>query len=259
MNYLHKFDQNPHQDLYWNTPERKQGVIGVVGGNAQSFRIPISIAETIINNYPIKTVNLILPDALKTILPPIDGLVFLPSTDSGSFASSESLAKAINATDFNLIVGDLSKNSITAKAVRSACQSSEKPLLITRDSIDLIVSEITEKTLMNENLIIFASIVQLQKLFRAVYYPKVLLLSQSLVQVAEVLHKFTLSYPVSIITLHNGQILIAKNGTVNVMPLEKSGYSPLTIWNGELAAKIMALNLYNPNNFLAATTAALFA
>ena len=112
---------------------------------------------------------------------------------------------------------------------------------------------------MNEKLIIFASMAQLQKLFRAVYYPKVLLLSQSLVQVAEALHKFTLSYPISIITFHSGQILVAKNGNVNVVPLEKSGYSPITIWNGELAAKIVALNLYNPDNFLVTTTTALFA
>lgn len=259
MDYLHKIDQNPYRDLYWNIPEQKQGVVGVVGGNSQSFRIPVSVAEILTTKYPIKTVNLILPDTLKTTLPPLDGLIFLPSTDSGSFSDGKSLAEAINATDFSLMIGDLSKNSITSKAIKSACQNSEKPLLITRDSVDLLTTEATEKTLMNENLIIFASMAQLQKLFRAVYYPKVLLLSQSLVQVAEALHKFTLSYPVSIITLHNGQILVAKNGIVNVVPLEKSEYSPLTIWNGELAAKIAALNLYNPNNFLVATTVALFA
>ena len=259
MDYLHKIDQNPYRDLYWNIPEQKQGVVGVVGGNSQSFRIPVNVAEILTTKYPIKTVNLILPDALKSTLPPLDGLIFLPSTDSGSFSDGKSLAEAINTTDFSLMIGDLSKNSITAKAIKSACQNSEKPLLITRDSVDLLTAEITEKTLMNESLMIFASMAQLQKLFRAVYYPKVLLLSQSLVQVAEALHKFTLSYPVSIITLHDGQILVAKNGVVNVVPLEKSEYSPLTIWNGELAAKIAALNLYNPNNFLAATTAALFA
>ena len=100
---------------------------------------------------------------------------------------------------------------------------------------------------------------QMQKILRAVYYPKMLLLSQSLVQVAEVLHKFTLSYPVSIVTLYSGQILVAKDGKVKAVPVEKSGYSPMTIWSGELAAKIVALNLYNPNDFVAATVAAIFA
>ena len=97
----------------------------------------------------------------------------------------------------------------------------------------------------------------MQKILRAVYYPKMLLLSQSLVQVVEVLHKFTLSYPVSIVTLHNGQILVAKDGVVKAVSMEKSGYLPIMIWSGELAAKIVALNLYNPNNFIKATIAAI--
>ena len=85
-----------------------------------------------------------------------------------------------------------------------------------------------------------------------------LLISQSLIQVAEVLHKFTLSYPTSLITLHNGQILIANAGKVVAAPLEKTEYSPLSFWNGELAAKIVALNLYNPNNFISSSLASLF-
>lgn len=129
--------------------------------------------------------------------------------------------------------------------------------LLARDSIDLIADNNPEKLLMNENLILFASMPQLQKLLKAVYYPKVLLLSQPLMQMAEILHKFTLSYPVAIITFNNGQILMAENGLVRAVDLAKSGYSALTIWSGELAAKIVALNLYNPNNFLDATTTAI--
>ncbi len=258
MDFLHKIEQNPYQDLYWNVPEQKQGIVNVIGGNSQGFRTPIKIAELLATNYPIKDIRLILPNILQPTLPPLDGLVFLSSTDSGSFADAKEMVSAINTADFSLMIGDLSKNTITAKAVGSACQDSEKPLIITRDSVDVLTTEATECTIMNENLIIFGSMAQLQKLFRAVYYPKVLLLSQPLTQVAEALHKFTLSYPVALITLHNGQILVAKNGGVEVVALEKTGCSPLTLWGGELAAKIMALNLYNPNNFLAATVAALF-
>ena len=58
-------------------------------------------------------------------------------------------------------------------------------------------------------------------------------------------------------TLHDGQIIVAKNGEVNVVPLNKTAYSALSIWSGELAAKIMALNLYNPNSFLKATIVAI--
>ena len=82
--------------------------------------------------------------------------------------------------------------------------------------------------------------------------------SQSLVQVAEAFHKFTLSYPVQAVLFHDGQILICKNGKVAVVPLIQTTYSPLTIWSGELASKIVGLNVYNPDKFIEATIAALF-
>lgn len=259
MDYLHKIEKlADEEDLLWNIPEQKQGYINVVGGNLQSFRAPVKVAEFLSKNYPLKTLSVILPDALKTKMPLLPNLVFLSSTDSGSFKNTEEITGALDVADFNLLVGDFSKNSITAQAVAEACQKTNKPLVVTRDTVDLLAEGKAERILMNENLILMGSMAQLQKIFRAAYYPRVLLLTQSLVQVAEALHKFTLSYPVSIITLHDGQILVAKNGEVNVAPLEKTAYSPLSLWDGELAARITALNLYNPNNYLKTTTGALF-
>ena len=258
MDFLNKINQNPYSDLYWNIPEQKQGAINIIGGNSQTFRTPVKVAEFLSTSYPVRDLKIILPDALKNKLPPLGNMFFVSSTNSGSIADSSLLAETLNSADFNLIIGDLSKSSITAKAIESVCKGTTKPTMITRDTVDLIAENITETTLMNENLILFGSMVQFQKIFRAVYYPKVLLLSQSLLQVAEALRKFTLSYPVSLITFHSGQILVAQNGNVNAVPIESLKYSPLTIWSGELAAKIVALNLYNPNNFIKATTAALF-
>ncbi len=257
MDYFEKLEKNPYEDLYWNLPEQKGGVVNVIGGNAQSFRTEVKVAEYIVKNYPIAAVNTVLPESLKNKLPPVDNFRFLPVTDSGSF-EGEGLAEMLNMADYNLIVGDLSKNAITGKAVSSACGVSEKPTLIMRDTVDLITENGPEKLLMNDNIILFGSMVQMQKLLRSVYYPKMLLLSQSLIQAVEVLHKFTLSYPVGIVTLHSGQILVAKDGVVKAVPLEKSGYSPIMIWDGELAAKIVALNMYNPNNFVHATVAAIY-
>jgi len=258
MDYFTKIEVKPTPDLTWNIPETKQGTVNVVGGNSQNFRIPIKISEYLSTHYPIEKVITVLPDSLKNQLPALPNLTFLNSTDSGSFASEKELTKAINSADFTLLLGDLSKNTITAQVVASASKIAEKPLLITRDTVDLIADRASDQLLTNDQLIFFASMPQLQKLFRAVYYPKMLLLSQSLVQVADALHKFTLSYPAKIITLHNEQILIAENGEVKAVPLEKSGYAPLTFWQGELAAKITALNLFNPNNFLNATICAIF-
>lgn len=259
MDYFEKLDKNPYEDLKWNIPERKQDSVNIIGGNEGNFRTEVKVSEFLNNEYPIKTLNVVLPDKLKNKLPPLPNFVFLPSTDKGTFADSQELRDMFGVAGFNLVLGDFSKNAITGKAVAGACQRSEKMTLVTRDAVDLLAENETERVLMNENLILFASLPQLQKILRAVYYPKMLLLSQSLVQVTEVLHKFTLSYPVNIVTLHNGQVLVAGSGVVKAMPLEKSGYSPVSIWSGELAAKIVAMNLYNPNRFIDASICAIFA
>ena len=258
MDYFMRVEKGNYEDLTWNIPEQKQGIVNVIGGNSQNFRTEVRTAEFITVNYPIKEVRLVLPNALKNNLPDLPNLVFLPSTDSGSFNESQELNDVFNSADFNLLLGDLSKNSVTGTAVAGACRRSEKMTLLTRDTVDIVADNDPERTLMNENLFFFTSMAQLQKLLRAVYYPKMLLLTQSLVQVSEVLHKFTLSYPVKLVTLHDGQILLAENGTVRVVSIEESGYSPVTIWSGELAAKITVLNLFNPNNFLPASTTAVF-
>ena len=258
MDYFEKIEKKPEGDLGWNIPEKKIGTVNVFGGNVQNFRAEMKVTEYLSGKYPIESLNLVLPDALKSKLPDLPNFKFLSSTDSGSFSNAEEITTVFNSADFNLSLGDLSRNSETSKAVASAYESAEKPLIITRDAVDLLAENITEKTLMNDSLIIFASIPQLIKLLRSVYYPKMLLLSQSLIQVSEVLHKFTLSYPVAIITLHNEQILVAQNGEVKAIPISLSNYSPMMIWQGEFISKVLAFNLYNPNNFIKATISAIF-
>ena len=258
MDYFTRVEKGNYEDLTWNIPEQKQGIINIIGGNSQNFRTEVRTAEFMTANYPIKEVRLVLPGALKNSLPDLPNLVFLPSTDSGSFNESQELSDVFNSADFNLLLGDLSKNSVTGTAVASACRRSEKMTLLTRDTVDIVADNGPERTLMNENLIFFTSMAQLQKLLRAVYYPKMLLLTQSLVQVSEVLHKFTLSYPVKLVTLHDGQILLAENGIIRVVSIKESSYSPVTIWSGELAAKMTVLNLFNPNNFIQASITAIF-
>ena len=259
MEYFEKIEVlRAGNNLLWNIPERKQGSVNVIGGNEGSFRAEVKVAEHLGAKYPLEVVGLVLPDALQGKLPPVPGAKFLHSTEVGSFADGEELTEVIAGADYNLLVGDLTKNSVTGRAVASACENSARPLLITRDSADVVAENMTAGLLMNENLVFLASVAQLQKLLRAVYYPKMLMMSQSLVQVAEVLHKFTLSYPVGVVSLHNGQILVAYGGKVVAVPLEKSGYSPMMFWQGEVAAKIAAMNLYSPKNFISACVAALF-
>ena len=256
MDFFEKLESNPYEDLTWNIPEKKQGSVNIIGGNAGHFRTEIKTAEFIAGNFPIEDVRLVLPDALKGKIPEMPNFYFLPSVDSGGFSESQELIDSFNKADFNLVIGDLSKNKVTGKAIQSAVKNSEKMALITRDAVDLLTDNTPEKWMMNENIRIMASMAQLMKLLRAVYYPKMILMSSSLVQVADVLHKFTLSYPVGIVTLHNGQVLVAENGTVKAIDLARTGYTALSFWNGELAGKIVGMNLYNPSKFIEASVGA---
>lgn len=259
VDYFQKIEQKPTPDLTWNIPETKKGSICVVGGNAQSFRAEVKVSEFLTGKYPVETVTTVLPDALRGQLPDLPNLVFVGSTESGSLADGGAVGGALSGAEFSIVLGDLSKNSITGKMCVEVVGGATRPVLVTRDTVDALAEHQPERTLMNEQVVLFASMPQLIKIFRAVYYPKMLLLSQSLVQVVDALHKFTLSYPVKIVTLHSGQILMAENGVVRAVPLDKSGYTPINFWQGELAAKIAVLNLYNPGNFLDATICGIFA
>lgn len=269
LSYWQKQTQPLFADLLWNIPEQKTGNVNVIGGNANSFSTPVRVAETLERLFPLKHIHTILPDALKNKFPPLLNLSFMPSTASGSFARSRELEVALKQADANLIIGDLSKNSETAIALAEALKLKAKmttvgnmpevkaPLnVITRDAIDLLAPE-AETLLMSANNIFIASMVQVQKILRAVYYPKMILLSQPLIPIIETLHKFTLSYPTTLLTFHQDNIIVAKAGQIITTHIVETNYSPISLWSGTLAAKVTALNLYNPHKTLEATTAAI--
>lgn len=256
LDYLKKTEKALNEDIFWNIPEQKTGIISIIGGNSNNFSFEIKQAE-FLNTLNLKEVRLILPDSLKSKVPPVPGVNFTPATESGSFDKSSELNFALSDSDLTLLSGDFSKNSATSIAILNAIKNSEKPVVLSRDAIDLI-SESAEEIIEREGLIFVASMSQLQKLFRNLLYPKMLLLGAPLLPVVETLHKFTLSYPVSILTFHDGKIITAKNGKIISTKLEKTEYSPISLWDGRLAAKISAFALYNPKKPLESLNAALF-
>jgi len=249
-----KIDKSTVDDILWSIPEQKTGTLQVIGGNLHSFATEIRLVEYL-NTLPIKTIRLALPDALKKQLPPTPEISFYKSTPSGSFDKSPELNAVADSADLILLSGDVSKNSATTIALAEVLKNTEKPLVITRDAVDCLTPEIS--TLLDaKDRIYFATMAQLQKLLRSALYPKMLLLSMPLPPVLETLHKFTLSYPATIITFHSGQIIFASGGKTHTLPLEKTTYSPLSLWSGTLAAKIAALNLWTPGKPLEASLAA---
>ena len=260
LSYWQKQTQPLFDSLAWNIPEQKTGQVAIIGGNSQSFSTVIRVSEFIAQSYPIKNLTTVLPDPLRAKIPPLPNITFLPATESGSFAKSAQLHLACNQPDATLLIGDLSRNSATAVALAGAIKPSDKAepnlLVLARDSIDLITPEATN-WLERKNTIIIASMLQLQKLFRAVYYPRMILLSQPLIPTIETLHKFTLTYPATILTFHQDNIIVASDGKISTTYINDTTYSPLSLWSGTLAAHVTALNLFNPKQPFAATTAAI--
>lgn len=264
LSYWQKQTKPLFADLLWNVPERHTGKAIVVGGNSNSFATPAHTAEFLAKTFPFVAVTTILPDALRSKLPPAASVEFTPSTESGSFAKSPVLEDFFAAADATLVVGDLSRNSATAIALASAIRATipsqpdlqPSPLVLTRDAVDLLAPEMPT-LLTRPNFYLLSSLPQLQKVFRAVYYPKMILLSAPLLPLIETLHKFTLSYPATVITLHQEQIIVAAGGEVVTTPLDHTDYSPLSLWSGQLASRILALNYYNPKRPLSATAAAI--
>ena len=255
-NYWQKQEKPLYSDLLWNLPEQKSDKVSIVGGNSQNFSTTVRISE-FISKFNLKSIVTILPDSLKSKLPPLPNFAFMPSTDSGTFKKSSELGSALETTDFSVFLGDFSKNAETSAAISDAIKSTSKPFLLTRDSVDLVLADAAD-FIEKENSFVVASAVQVQKLFRALYYPKVILLSMPILPFVEALHKFTLTYPTTILTFHEGQIIVAHDGKIITTPIEKTSYSPLSLWSGELAARLATLYLANPSKPLESAAATIF-
>lgn len=256
LSYWRKQTQPLFADLAWNLPEQKTGSAAVIGGNLQSFSSVVRTAEYLGRHFPLQHITTVLPSSLREKIPTMENVNFTPSTSSGSFAKSYELERYLTDSSLSLLAGDLSKNSETAIAFADAVSKSENLLVLTRDSIDLLTPAASQ-LLNHPRLIIIGSMLQLQKLFRAVYYPRMIMLSQPILPLIETLHKFTLSYPATLVTFHQDQIIVASHGDITTTPLANTNYSPLTLWSGQLAAKIAAFNLFNPTQPLEASSAAI--
>ena len=242
-------------DIEWNKPEQRSraGKLGIIGGNKLGFAGVAAGYETALTTG-VGEVRVLLPDALRTTIPKqITDTVFAASTPSGSLSKDalpELQALGVWAQGI-LLIGDAGRNSETAIAYEQFISSYDGPLTLTRDAIDLVKNSPSLLVERPETLIV-GSFAQIQKLFQAVYYPKMLTFSMRLMNLADTLHKFTISYPVAIATLHDGHLLIAHGGRVVTQEWD----SPLRIWRGETAAKMASYWLWSRDKPLEAVITA---
>lgn len=243
-------------DIEWSKPEQRDmaGRLGIIGGNKLGFA-GVAEAYSVALSEGAGRVKVLLPDALKRTIPTsIGDTVFAPTTPSGSLsheAVPEMLALGEWATGI-LLIGDAGMNSETAIAYERFIDDYEGPLTLTRDAVDLI-KNYPNKLVERPETLFVVSFAQLQKLFSSVYYPKVLTFSMQLAGLVEAVHKFTTTYPSSILVFHKDFLVAAHNGEVTTTPWE----NPMAIWRGRTAAKAATYWLWNKSTPLEAVTASI--
>lgn len=240
--------QDPEKPLFsnveWNKPEQRtqRGRLGIIGGNKLGFA---GVAEAYSASLKAGAgeARVLLPDVLRKAVPPsITDAVFAPSNISGSLsrdAVGNMQALGIWSTGI-LLIGDAGKSSETTVVYDDFIAQYDGWLTLTRDAVDLVRRSAPQMVDRPHTLYV-VSFAQLQKLFQDVYYPKILTFRMQLALLVENVHKFTLSYPVTIMTLHQEHIVIAHDGQVVTM---KWG-SPMAIWRGNTAARAASYLLWH--------------
>lgn len=249
-------DQPLFPDLEWSKPERRDqaGRLGIIGGNKLGFA-GVAEAYSAALTAGAGEVRVLMPDILrKTVPTSITDTVFAPTTPSGSLARDalpDMAALGAWATGV-LLIGDAGRNSETAIVYEDFLRTYQGPLTLTRDAVDLIKNSPQALAERPQTLLVI-SFAQLQKLFQSVYYPKILSFGMQLAVLVEAVHKFTITYPVSLMVLHKDYLVVASQGNVTSTEWQ----NPMAIWRGQVAAKAAAYRLWNPGSPLEAATASL--
>lgn len=252
--------QTPAQPLFpdiaWSKPEQRNlaGRLGIIGGNKLGF---MGVAEGYSASLKagIGEARALLPDALKKTVPPvITDVIFAASNPSGGLAAEAITEMRVLGSwaQTTLLIGDAGKNSETAILYETFITDYEGPLVIARDAVDLLRNN-AELLLGRPHTLLIVSFAQLQKLFQAIYFPKVLTFSMHLAQLVDALHKFTLSYPVHVAVLHRETLIVASGGAVTTTPWG----NPMALWRGTMPATAAAFWTWNPTKPLEAITASL--
>lgn len=232
-------------DIEWSKPQQRSqgGKLGIIGGNKLGF-LGVAKSYEIAKKTPINEVRILLPDTLEKVIP-IDPaeVIFGASTKSGGLAQTAlSDMKALGDwANSILLIGDCGQNSETAILYESFLQTYKGQLTIARDAVDLLRNS-AQTVVERPNTLVLASFAQLQKLFQTVYYPKVLIFSMQLTLLIENLHKFTITYPVNIITFHQDTLVLACGGEVVSQKCDQ----PTKIWRGITATNACIYWLWNP-------------
>lgn len=230
-------------------PEQKRfaGKLLLIGGNKGSF-FAVANAMQMATKRGVGEVRVVMPKSLRGKVPSMPEIVFAGAEASGAFGKSalaETMMQAAWA-DAVVIVGDLGRNAETSVMLAEFLKLCEKPVYMMRDAIDAATPDVMNWSLREASVTILASVPQLQKLLRTMYYPKMITLSMPTNQLVETLHKFTLSFAMTVMTFHNEQIIMAQNGEVITASMHDTGFTPINLWDGKAVVDTAILQLWNP-------------
>ncbi len=243
-------------DIEWGKPEQRsaRGRLGIIGGNKLGFAGVAESYQTALTTGAGEC-RVLLPDCLRKQIPSsMTDVIFGACNPSGSLAKDalpDALALGHWASCL-LLAGDAGRNSETAITYSDILRNYEGPLVLTRDAIDLVKND-GELLVNRPQTVLVLSFAQLQKLFQSVYYPKMLAFSMQLMQLVEAVHKFTITYPVTLAVLHRDTLIVAHGGQVTTTKWD----SPMAIWRGHTAARAATYLMWTPSQPLEAITASL--
>ena len=231
-------------------PEQKRyaGKLLIIGGNKGAF-FAVANAMNEAHEMGVGEVRALMPSSLKSQVPSTPEVYFAEAEKSGAFGRNALNDLLIQAewAEAVVLIGDMGKNAETTMAFAEFMKQCEKPLFITRDAVDAVTPDVMNWAMREPETSLLLTMPQLQKLLRTLYYPKVVTLSMPTNQLIETLHKFTLSYELSIVTFHNNQLIVVQHGEVVSEDIKDTEWTQITLWGGALAVQEAVLKLWNPN------------
>lgn len=218
------------ENMLWSRPENKlhAGKVLVIGGNMNGFSKTVNSYQGLID-AGVGMVTVLLPKTVKKVLGNISpNVIYCPDTDSGSFGpeSYSDMVEYSNGVDGILMPGELSNNSQTLVAIEKFINGVNRPLIAAEETIDLML-QLHMEILDRSNMIFIGTIDKLQKLLTKLRSTQAITSSIALVNLVELLHNFTTGKRLSIITIHDGYVVVAREGVVSTTKVEDSRYLSL--------------------------------
>lgn len=239
-----------YDDVLWSKPERRDqaGRLTIVGGNSRGFW-SVAAAYQVARRTGVGEIRVIMPDSLKAKLPAqvrlqMDDLLLVPSNPSGgmALAAEKCLDVAAGWSGQMLFIGDSGANSETAQLLQKFIADEaylDITVTVARDAVDLVIYD-AESLLNRPKCCLVVSLAQFQKLARAVFYPRIITFSQGIRQVAETLHKFTITYSATIVLFHDDNLIAAHGGRV----VSQAFSEAMRVWNGEVPTRAAAWQVW---------------